>query len=141
MTLGQVTITLLASLIGGLKFSATILLAILTTSLTSFLFIGLGMLFGTLLSDKAVGGVCGALLTNFAAWFSGVFIPINLIGGAFKTIADILPFYHCVEAIKAALGGDFVGILPHLGIVLAYALVIYIIAIFAFKKKMKGDKV
>lgn len=140
MTAGQCTITFLASLIFGLQFMASILLAIIITVITSFLFIGIGLFCGTLLSDKAVGGICGALVTNIAGWFSGIFIPIDLIGGAFKVITNILPFYHSVEAIKAALQVDLIGILPHLGVVLAYALVIYVIAIFAFKNKMKGDQ-
>jgi len=139
MTAVQCTITFLASLIFGLQFTVSILFAILITVITSFLFVGIGLLCGTLLNDKAVGGICGALVTNIAGWFSGIFIPIDLIGGAFKVITDILPFYHVVEAIKAALQVDFSVMLPHLGVVLAYALIIYIIAIYAFNNKMKGD--
>ncbi len=140
MAAGQCTITFLASIIFGLQFSASIILAIIITVITSFLFIGIGLLCGTLLSDKSVGGICGALVTNLAGWLSGVFIPIELIGGAFKVITNILPFYHSVEAIKAALQIDLSAMLPHLGVVLAYALIIYIISIFAFKNKMKGDQ-
>lgn len=140
MTVVQATITLLASLFCGLEFTTGFFLAILTTTLTSLLFIGLGLLCGSLFSDKAVGGICGALLTNLAGWLSGVFIPIDLIGGAFKTVCSILPFYRSVEAIKAALGGDFIAALPHLAIVLAYAIVIYVIAILVFRGKMNSDK-
>jgi hypothetical protein len=68
------------------------------------------------MSDKAVGGVCGALLTNLAGWLSGVFIPIDLIGGAFRTETHILPFYHSIETVKMALTGDFANILPHLAV-------------------------
>lgn len=139
MTAGQCTITFLASLIFGLNFSLSIFLAIIITVITSLLFIGIGLLCGTLLSDKAVGGICGALVTNLAGWFSGIFIPIDLIGGAFKVITNILPFYHSVEAIKAALQLDLIGMLPHFGVVLAYATIIYLISILAFKNKMKGD--
>lgn len=141
MTIAQVTITFLVSLMYGLNITIGILIAIIVTTVTSIMFIGLGLLCGSLLNDKAVGSICGALLTNLAGWLSGVFIPIDLIGGAFKTIAHILPFYHSVEAIKAALVNDFIGILPHLGIVLAYAFFIYIIAIIVFNNRMRGDKV
>lgn len=141
MTIAQCTITLLASILYGLQITMGIVLAIFITTLTSLLFVGLGLLCGSIFNDKAVGGICGALLTNLAGWLSGVFIPIDLIGGAFRTIAHILPFYHSVESIKAALSTDFIAMLPHLGIVLAYALVIYTIAIFVFNQKMHGDKV
>ncbi len=140
VTIGQATITLLASTLCGLQITVGILLAIFVTTLTALLFIGLGLLCGSLFSDKAVGGICGALLTNLAGWLSGVFIPIELIGGAFKTVAHIFPFYHSVQAIKASLSGDLIGMLPPLGIVLVYALVIYLIAILAFRSRMRGDK-
>lgn len=137
----QATITLLASLVCGLPFTAWLLLSIIITTITSLVFVGLGLLCGTLLNDKAVGGICGALLTNLAGWLSGVFIPLDLIGGGFKTFCQVFPFYHSVEAIKLTLTGDLLGMLPHLGIVLAYTLIIYIIAVIAFKHKMNGDKV
>ncbi len=140
MSLAQAAITLLASCIAGLELTGNLLLAILVTMLTSLLFVGFGLLFGSLLNDKAVGGICGALLTNVAGWLSGVFIPIDLIGGAFKKAADILPFYHSVQAIKATLGGNFTEILPHLIVVLGYTVVIFMLAIIVFHHKMSGDK-
>ena len=98
------------------------------------------MFFGSILNDKAVGGVCGALLTNVAGWLSGVFIPIDLIGGAFKTITNILPFYHSVEAIRISLSGSFNNLLPHLLVVIGYTIVIFIFAIIIFNRKMNGEK-
>lgn len=140
MALAQAAITLLASCIVGLELTVNLLPAILLTTLTSLLFVGFGLLFGSLMNDKAVGGICGALLTNVAGWLSGVFIPIDLIGGAFKKAADILPFYHSVQAIKATLGGNFTEILPHLIVVLGYTVVIFMLAIIVFHHKMSGDK-
>lgn len=136
----QATITFIASLICGLQMTVYILVAIIVTTLTSLFFIGLGLLCGTLLNDKAVGGICGALVTNLAGWLSGVFIPLDLIGGGFKKFCQVFPFYNSVEAIKSALTGNFVGILPHLGVTFAYTLVIFVVAIFIFKQKMRGKK-
>ncbi len=138
MAITQSAITFAAACIAGLPVTANIPFAILVTALTSFLFIGVGLLCGSLMSDKAVGGICGALLVNLTGWLSGIFIPIDLIGGGFRTVTHILPFYHGVEAIKSVLAGDFYTILPHIGIVLAYTIVIYLIAVFAFQQKMKG---
>lgn len=96
---------------------------------------------GSFLNEKAVSGVCGALLTNIAGWLSGVFIPIDLIGGAFKAITNILSFYHSVEAIKLSLiNGDFSNILPHLSIVMGYTGIIFVFAIITFNRKMAGEK-
>ena len=140
MAIAQAVITLVAACVFGLAVTVNILYAVFMTALTSFLFIGTGLLCGSLMNDRAVGGICGALLTNVAGWLSGVFIPIDLIGGKFRTVTHILPFYHSVEAIKSALNGKFSMILPHIGIVLAYTVAIYLIAVLAFKRKMSGDK-
>jgi len=81
MAAAQSVITLLAACLFGLSFTVNILLAVLVTALDSFLFVGFGLLCGSLMNDKAVGGICGAMMTNVAGWLSGVFIPIDLIGG------------------------------------------------------------
>jgi ABC-2 type transport system permease protein len=138
MALAQAAITLLVSGIAGLELTANILFAVIVTMLTSFLFVGFGLLCGSLMSDKAVGGMCGALLINVAGWLSGVFIPIDLIGGAFKTVSHVLPFYHSVEAIKAALSGDLGDIFPHLAVVMGYCVGIFLFAVIAFQRKMRG---
>ena len=140
VTIVQATITLLVAGFLGLDININILFAIIMTALTSLLFVGTGLFFGSILNDKAVGGVCGALLTNVAGWLSGVFIPIDLIGGTFKTITNILPFYHSVEAIRISLSGNFNNLLPHLLVVIGYTIVIFIFAIIIFNRKMNGEK-
>ena len=141
MTIVQAAITLLAARAFGLEITIHLLFAVIVTALTSLLFVGTGLLFGSLMNDKAVGGVCGALLTNVAGWLSGVFIPIDLIGGAFKKITNILPFYHSVEAIKSTLSGNFGHAFSHLTVVMIYTIVIFVLAIIVFQRKMNGEKV
>ncbi len=136
----QSVITFLAALAFGLSFSANILLALLVLLPNSVLYVGIGLLCGSLMNDKAVGGVCGALLTNVAGWLSGVWFPLDLAGKGFKAVASFLPFYHGAESAKAALSGAYASILPHLAIVIAYALVIYVLAVLVFWRKMKSDK-
>ncbi len=135
----QSTITLLASLLFGLEFSAWLFLAILITAISSLLFTGIGLLCGSIMNDKAVGGICGALVTNISGWLSGVFIPIELIGGAFAKTCKSLPFYNSVEAIRLTFDGDLLGMAQHLCITFVYAIVIYVIAIFVFKNKMRNN--
>ena len=141
MTIIQAAITLLAGGAFGLDININIIFAIIMTALTSLFFVGTGLFFGSLLNDKAVGGVCGALLTNIAGWLSGVFIPIDLIGGAFKAITHILPFYNSAEAIRISLSGNFSYILPHLIVVTVYTIVIFTLAVIAFNRKMNGEKI
>ena len=139
MALAQSAVTFIAACILGLQLTIWLLPAIFATAFTSLLFVSFGLLFGSMMNDKAVGGVCGALLTNVAGWLSGVFIPLDLIGGVFKKVADILPFYHSVQGIKAVLSGSFGPALSHLGVTLAYIVVIFAFAVIVFKRKMNGD--
>lgn len=140
MALVQIIITFGVAGLLGLPISINTLLAALTVIPIAILFVGLGLLCGSLLSEKAVSGICGALLTNITGWFSGVWIPLDLIGGIFKQTAEALPFYHSVEAAKAVSSGNLIEVMSHLVVVLTYAVIFYILAVVAFRKKMRGDK-
>ena len=126
-----------AAIVLGLDVSVNILLAVLVVVPVSLLYIALGLLCGSVLSDKQVGGVCGALLTNLSAWLSGVWFDLDLVGGAFKKIAYLLPFVHAVDMERALLAGDAAGVFPHLWWVLGYAVALLAVAILLFLRQMK----
>ena len=121
----------------GLEFSVNILLSILFVIPIALLYIGIGLLCGSVLNDKQVGGICGALLTNVSAWLSGIWFDLDLVGGAFKTVAYMLPFVHAVEMERAIVAGNFNDVWSHLLWVLGYAIVLIAAAIFLFLKQMK----
>ena len=133
----QSIVCYIVAVILGLDVTLNILLAILFIMPISILFVALGLLFGSILSDKQVGGICGALLTNLCAWLSGTWFDLELVGGAFKKIAYMLPFVHAVEMERAVLAGDIIGIFPHLWWVLGYAAILLIAAVFLFLRQMK----
>ena len=103
----------------------------------SLFYIALGLICGSVLNSKQVGGICGALLTNLSAWLSGIWFDIDLVGGAFKKIANVLPFIHAVELERAAFNADYTKILPHLWWVLGYMAVAIVGAVFLFLRQMK----
>ena len=121
----------------GLEVTVGILYAILGVLPVSLFYIALGLLCGSVLTDKQVGGICGALLTNGSAWLSGVWFDLALVGGTFKKIAYALPFVHAVDMERALLAGDFGGIFPHLWWVLGYAIVLLVLAVLLFLRQMK----
>jgi ABC-2 type transport system permease protein len=141
MAFAQSIICFLAAVILGLAVNFNVLLALLVLIPSSILFISIGLLAGSLLNDKQVGGICGALLINLSAWMSGAWFDLNLVGGTFKAIAYSLPFVHAVEATKAALSGNYHSIFPDLWWVIGYAVIILVLAILAFKKKMSSDTI
>ena len=114
ITVGQTVICYIAALILGLELSLNILWAILFIIPVSLLYIAIGLLCGSIFTDKQVGGICGALLTNLSAWLSGIWFDLELVGGAFKKISYALPFAHAVEMERAVLLGEFKSALPHL---------------------------
>ena len=126
-----------AGLVLGLDLTIHLLLAILLILPISIFYIALGLLFGSILNDKQVGGICGALLTNLSAWLSGVWFDLELVGGVFQKIANLLPFVHAVELERAIINGNYSGLLPHLCWVLGYAVIIGVLAVFVFLRQMK----
>ncbi len=120
-----------------LEISVNILLAIVFIIPIALLYIGLGLLCGSIFNDKQVGGICGALLTNLSAWLSGIWFDLELVGGVFKKIAYALPFVHAVEMERAVISGDLCVALSHLWWVLGYAVVVLTAAVLMFLKQMK----
>ena len=137
MALGQCAVSCFVAIFLGLPVTVNILYAILLILPIAVLYISLGLLCGSMLNVKQVAGVCGALLTNLSAWLSGVWFDLKLVGGTFTQIAKCLPFFHAVELERAIIQGNFAEILPHLAIVLAYAIAITALAIALFLHQIK----
>ena len=137
IAVSQSILCYISAIILGLDITVNILYAVVFIIPVSLLYIGLGLLCGSIFNDKQVGGICGALLTNLSAWVSGIWFDLELIGGTFKKIAYALPFVHAVELQRAVLNNEFSDVLPHLLWVMAYTFVIIILAIIFFLRQMK----
>ena len=137
IAVGQCVICYIAAIILGLDVTVNIFYAVVFIIPVSILYIALGLLCGSVFTDKQVGGICGALLTNLSAWLSGIWFDLDLVGGAFRKIAYMLPFVHAVDMERAVLAGDFAGVFPHLWWVLGYAVVLLALAVLLFLRQMK----
>ena len=133
----QSIVCYIAAIVLGLDLTVTIIFAVVFIIPVSVLYIALGLLFGSILTDKQVGGICGALLTNLSAWLSGIWFDLDLVGGVFRKVAYALPFVHAVEMERAVLAGNYAGIFPHLWWVLGYAAAALITAVVLFLRQMK----
>lgn len=138
LCLAQTVICYIVALILGLHFTINTLWAILMNLVPSFFYIALGLLCGSALTEKQVGGICGALLTNLSAWLSGIWFDIDMLGKVFMRIANALPFIHAVELERAVAIGDFSAAIPHLWWVLGYGVVLMVVAIAVFLRQMKN---
>ena len=137
IAVGQCLICYLSAFVLGLELTVNILYAVIGILPVALLYIAMGLLFGSLLNDKQVGGICGALLTNLSAWLSGIWFDLELVGGTFQKIANLLPFVHAVEMERALVSGNFSAVWTHLWWVLGYAAVCLTAAILLFLRQMK----
>lgn len=137
ITLGQIIICYLFAIPLGLTVSANIIYAIIGIIPMAVFNIALGLLCGSILGVKQVGGVCGALLTNLSAWFSGVWFDLKLVGGFFDKIANALPFVHAAEMEKALCGGNFELAAAHILPIVLYSVFTTGVAVFCFLRQMK----
>ncbi|MBQ7227900.1 MAG: ABC transporter permease subunit [Clostridia bacterium] len=116
------------------------MLAVLSQIPAMVLFVSLGILFGTVLSDKSAPPCCSVVI-NIAGIFGGCYFPLAMLEGL-ALFAKFLPFYPQVllsQAIlsEAHLGFDNFGL--YLIIACAYALVVSALAILMFERKMRSD--
>jgi len=137
IAIGQTIICYLFAIPLGLEVSVNIIYSVIGIIPMAIFNIALGLLCGSVLGVKQVGGICGALLTNLSAWFSGVWFDLNLVGGAFKKIANVLPFVHAAELEKALFNGNFEGAASHILPIILYSVVITVVAVFCFLRQMK----
>lgn len=133
----QSVICYIAAIILGMSVTVNMIYAVLTIIPVSLLYIALGLLCGSVLTDKQVGGICGALLTNLSAWLSGVWFDLDLVGGTFKKISYALPFVHAVDMQRAMIAGDYGNVFPHIWWVLGYAAALFAVAVLLFLRQMK----
>ena len=137
IAIGQTIICYLFAIPLGLEVSVNIIYSVIGIIPMAIFNIALGLLCGSVLGVKQVGGICGALLTNLSAWLSGVWFDLDLVGGAFKKIANALPFVHAAELEKALFNGNFEGAASHILPIILYSVVITVVAVFCFLRQMK----
>ena len=121
----------------GMTLSVNVMYAIIGIIPMAIFNIALGLLCGSMLGVKQVGGICGALLTNLSAWLSGVWFDLKLVGGFFEKLANLLPFFHAAEMEKALFCGNFELAFSHMLPVLAYAVLMCAAAVYCFLGQMK----
>ncbi len=136
--------SILFFLIGGIIdtsiFSLGMIFAVILSLVTSFFFIAIGILLGTVCNEKSIGGISSIIIAGQSV-LSGMWFPIEGLNKGMITLMNILPFRNATMLIQNTMNGvndifnDF--LLP-LIIVLAYTIVAFLTAIILFRMKMKS---
>lgn len=139
MILIQDTLFFALAIILGLKFSLSIIFTILISLVISVFFISLGILIGSIASEKGTGGI-GSVVVQLVCFTSGMYFPKDIAGEVFAFICNILPFESCLNIIKATMHSSFSEVsITNIIIFILYTLVTLVLAITMFKKKMVSD--
>ena len=137
IAIGQTIICYLFAIPLGLTVSVNIIYAIIGIIPMAIFNIALGLLCGSVLGVKQVGGICGALLTNLSAWLSGVWFDLELVGGFFEKLANVLPFTHAAELEKSLFSGSFEIVASHALPVVLYSVGVTLVAVLCFLTQMR----
>ena len=131
-------------IIGGILdtsiFKLNMLVGILLSLVTSILFIGIGILLGSICNEKSIGGVASVVIAGQSV-LSGMWFPTEGINPSMVTFMKCLPFKNATDLLRNVINGignTFNDLWLPLIITVVYALVVLIIAIAVFKYKMKS---
>ena len=114
------------------------LLSVMALLPSVFLFVGFGILFGTLVNEKAAPGLC-SILISAAGMIGGIWMDIDSLGGAIKTVARALPFYHGVSLARLPFRETAEGAVEYLLWTVICGVAVYGLAVAVFRSKMKKD--
>ena len=130
-------------LVGGIIdnsiFGVGMFLAILASLITALFFIALGILFGVLCNERAVGGVA-SIIISAQSLLSGMWFPIESVSGGMLNVMNVLPFRNAsllIQNLIIGINSPFDDFIKPLLIVLGYTVLVFGVAILLFRNKMK----
>ena len=123
----------------GLSFSINIIWAMLISIVVAILFIAIGIIIGSLFSEKASSGI-SSIVVQLVCFTSGMYFPRELLGDGFSKICEYLPFESCVTIIKGIMNANLESItIRNIIVFLVYTIIMFTISIIVFRKKMISD--
>lgn len=117
-----------------------ILYCILLSLVTSLFYIATGIFFGSVCNEKSIGGVSSIVIAGQSV-LSGMWFPMEGLDKGMVTFMELLPFRNATLVLQNVITGVdnvFDDFFKPLLIVLAYTIVLFVVAIFTFKSKMKS---
>jgi len=131
----QDIIFFIAAILLGLTFSISIIWAILITIPISILFIAVGILVGSMVSEKASSAI-SSIMVQLVCFTSGMYFDKEMLGKFFGTICGYLPFAPAVTIIKGIINNTLNIIsVKDVVVISLYTILFLIISILVFNNK------
>lgn len=121
----------------GLSINHTTVLLGLVLLPAIILYIGFGLLLGSLFSNSGLVSGFGTIIMGASIFLSGGMLPLQFIGGGFEKICYFLPFAHINDAVKNTISGSNNTLYLHLLWVLGYSIALFALSTIVFTKKAK----
>lgn len=129
-------ITLIAALCFGATASPHILVAVAFAVVVNMLFVAIGIIMGSLLSEKNAPPLC-SVVVQVTALLSGMWFDLEAIGGGFNVFCHVLPFAHCYDIMRYTIAGDYANVWLPMLVVVGYTAVLSVGAALAFRRAAK----
>lgn len=131
---------IISVIIGSTLNIGAMFICMLTLIPSALMFIGIGLIFGVLFSEKSAPGLCSVII-SLGSFFGGIWFDAENTGGVMLKISKCTPFYYCTKSARGAMALDLSWkeyFLPFI-IVIACAGVVISLGCFSFSKKMRAD--
>src|ERR1700730_5199172 len=128
---------LLVGIVFGLSPAVGMLLVVPIGFLTGFGFAAFGVLLAAIAKtiDNFKSVTSAVLPPMFLV--AGTFFPVSSLPAGIRTIAQVNPLLHCVQLVRhASLGGLGIADLGHAAILLAFALIMWRLAIWRLQSRL-----
>jgi ABC-2 type transport system permease protein len=132
----QALVLMVVGALLGLEIAGSPVLVALVLALMAVFFVAVGMICGAVLTVAQTSGAYAVVL--ILTIFGGAWFDIDEIGGVFRTVGDLLPFKHALDATRAVMaeGAGLAEILPDVWWVAAYAAGAAFVAVTVFSRRM-----
>jgi ABC-2 type transport system permease protein len=119
----------------GLQLSDYWWMAIPLVMVGTLSFLSIGLLAGSFSKTPEAASAVANLIVLPMAFLSGAFFPLQGAPGWLQTISQAMPLRHLVDGMQAVMvrGQGPAAVLPQLGILLAFAVVVSVIAVALFR--------
>lgn len=98
--------------------------------------IGVGMIVGSLIKSESQAGISWLFIVP-VAMISGAWFTVDRMPSALKSIADVLPFIHAIDASRAVVNGSsFSAITLDIYWLVGWAVVLFATGILLFRRTM-----